>query len=291
MNFRRSAGISLLELLVAIAVSAPLLAALSLAVKEQGVFYRLLQSKDSSDTVFLRTRSLLEQLVHDGDSSALIPLPRLHKHGNIRFTDGSPNSVMRGAASRRPHHASDAITAAAVDARRSLRIVSYQAGASRISVTACPIFETNSPAEQFHGFLGISLHGVFEVTSPQSKIAVSGVCGTYELKPTKSMLTRTATVRDLSLIRLLIPITRIRSLYVDRKYELRYLSHRGDVNLENQPVVSNLKAMSLNSTALRPWNLHTLSAELVVRGNARKEFSLVARIARAKVFNQLLNFP
>ena len=97
--------------------------------------------------------------------------------------------------------------------------------------------------------------------------------------------------RPLSLVRQLIPVRRHYTLYTDLSRQLRWLSHRGEANVENQPLLSGIAALRLRLVPLLNGKILQLSGEIEAVGGQPRRFSLMHRLGRFDHLNLLLNRP
>jgi hypothetical protein len=229
--------------------------------------------------------ALLEKIMEETDSHRFIIAPKIHHAGIIRFSDGKDNPVMNSIALKPAN--SDAISSISL----SLQTAYYTLDPVPLSAaafTACPSFGVtlnNDPAQK--SFLGVSAHGIVELFG-SVKLSRGG-CAEFSLKPAQSML---VPVPDpaLTSISLIIPIVREYTLYIDEKDQLRFLSHEGSENIENQPLFHGIRQLSLSlkqNSAGGYEILSTASAEYKPAG--RKLFiNHLSRMQTADFFQALV---
>lgn len=282
---------STLELLTALGICLPLLAALSVGLTSEIDAYRALRKQHAEESTLLRVEELLQHAALDGDSAPWAPAHRIHRNGRVSLYDGTPNNIMSAAAARRPLAGSDAITSASYDLEHSLSVRTAHLQGSVLRVTACPRYRAASTPRKAASLLGLSADGAFEVLPREREITPGSGCRTLRLRAAKSMLTPAASLLDLRLIRLLVPIIRLRTLYIDRDGQLRHLSHRGSENSENQPVLSGMETMRLRISNIAPWNILALHASVRSKSGGEIDFWLLPSFARASALNFSLNRP
>ncbi|MBN8548264.1 MAG: hypothetical protein J0M12_02990 [Deltaproteobacteria bacterium] len=288
---KADAGFTLFELVAALAIAVPLLAALAVAVREETEAYRIARQRDALESGFFRVEKLLERVILDSESSSWAPLFRIHQNGKVRFADGSMNPVLQVATKRQPSRFSDAITSAALAVEHTLSIVSGELNGEVFSVRACPRYTFTAKAPTIRSFLGLTADAMFEVLPSQQKIQLGRECRNFRLRATTSMFTLKASSRDLEAMRFLVPIEELRTLYVDRNKEFRYLGHRGDKNIENQALAAGIKTIRLRQDLILPWKIPFLAGSIEENAPARHEFQFIGSVARSAHFNFIANSP
>lgn len=284
-------GFSTIELLAALCIALPVLAALALALRGEVEAYRMLRKTEIVESALFRTEKLLHSSVFDSDSAAWAPALRIHKNGRIQYADGSANPVMAGTAALRPLPTSDALTSASFDPEHAFIIRSAHLQGRVLSVTACPRFKSSTRGSRAHSLLALGAEQSFELTSQERELTFGSACQALRLRSTKSMLTGTASLLDLRLARVLVPIVHLRTLYIDRRGELHHLAHRGFENIENQPLLRGLKQLHLAHTITAPWKILALRGEIRDQQNQTLEFEALSSLARRAIYNFSLNRP
>lgn len=236
--------------------------------------------------VVMRTFALLEDSIDAADSHRLVISPRVHTGGIILRTDGEMNAVMSAAPDLRPASDSDALTVLELEIKKSLRIEKCLHEKLDAEVTACPRFEESCVVEEGQSFVGMSVDGMVELEVSESS---RGGCCRLRLHRTPSMSLPSPEQFGSCTTGVLVPVGRHYSLYVDRNGRLRYLGHRGAVNIENQPVVEGVDRLVLHldpefdGKGIRLWGM------LSTTSHRREGFSFVNSLGRKGQYNMLLN--
>ncbi len=284
------AGFTLFEVLVALLLGSIIsLCSLKLVTSLSTAYYASLRESEHAAAI-IRTELLLADSVAAQDTN---PFPvgfRIHKRARISTPDGRANPVVQAPVLLRPLAGTDAVTSTSFETTQALKVLAVAEQGPNLRVTACPRWKPLDASTRIRNFLAVSPAGYFELTSllPISKLAK---CTELSLRSEPSLITRRPRPGDLSEVRVLIPIRYIHSLYVGRSGELRLLSHVGNRNIENQPILRGLKRLSLRAWITPGFPGVGVQASL---GSRRKELissSYVPRLGRQSPLNFLLNRP
>lgn len=265
-------GITTIEVVVALAVSMPLLTLFATGFHHSVYTYHKVTKTYRNYQTYLRTKDLFEQVMYDLDSHPFKLLPKIHQNGAIKFSDGTLNQLHRT-----PNKKSDAITILRLDMLASHQVTEAKSG----QLTACARYEHNFSPQEYKGYLGIHANGFTELVGEVSN--TNSLCKEFLLVSTKSMMVPPTSGNVLAII----PITQHYTLYVDNKHQLRYLSHEGANNIENQPIVKNIKKLSLGYTMIN--SIVELKGIIEFKDGKQKSFTVFNRIGRGEHYNALLN--
>ena len=287
-KFSSTDGFSTLSLLVALAICAGIAIAASTSVFNLLRTLAAARFERSTTTRILTMDALLESVMHDLDSSTLAISARVHSAGRISASDGSLNAITSRNDALAPMPSSDAITAYSLLTSQTLDIEQIDQLGS--SFRACSRYGERLSIDPLRTVIGVSAHAnwEFKVLSKQPRRAAK--CVTLRLAPTPSMILPSANLTDLPWIRTIIPVRRVYTFYLDRNETLRYLGHSGTTNIENQPVLTQLKALNLSLT-LSPDGLFALNA--IIENERRSAHALLAtsQLARRPHLFTLLARP
>lgn len=233
------------ETLVCLLISAPLmLCALVLLTSACRAHVKLNSVERKVDAVS-RIHALLTQALHALDSAPFDFTPRLHLAGRITFSDGTDNPVMHGSALHRPHPAGDAFTALRLDLKNSFSVHAAAWSGAHLTLDACPRFGF-APAgfDDYRSYLVLSIDRFFEAVPAAAPAEISPArCRRFDLQAQRSMAAETSPPGGVPLV--LMPVCDLWTIYVDRERTLRYLSHAGARNIENQPLMARGPLLSL----------------------------------------------
>lgn len=231
-------GISSLELIVALGVGAPLLVLIVTILLSAVTRLTQARIRYSEQVIFERASSYLSQVVDDTDGHRLDILPRVHSLGRITFTDGTPISIKHFPLSED----STAVSGIQLDIRGTH--VTRSAMDDGSALVVCPRFGATLPFENPRSYLGISPDGIKEVIGDLNRDEYGQGCRLLRIKESKSIIVPNSPKIAPGTFRTIIPIVRIYSIIVTKDGELRYLSHRGEAIIENQPIRKGIKAIN-----------------------------------------------
>jgi len=237
---------------------------------------------------FLKSAKTISSVMEDLDSHRFPVLPRIHKSGKITFTDGTLNPVTDGnnGSSHTPADASDAITGVKLDLSRTFTVQYCAVEDTFLLIKACLRFPVEFQEEETHGFAALTVDQLFEL---QGETRGNGACRDFVLQQTKSMIFPPLDEPLSCPIAELVPIKREYTLYVDYKGQLRYLGHAGDKNLENQPILRQVKSLALEGALSPHLPLMNLNARIELFGGRKKTFSFIHMLGRLEHLNFILN--
>lgn len=268
---RRQRGVTLLEIVVTVALSALLLTALSSSLATTTRAHHI------SDQVLLarRVESLLEaeltKFTRDYDSHPLLLPPIVHAPGSIQFVDGAFNPVMQGdSAHTRPHPRSEAISFLVLAWRDALTPTSAQSGRTQF----CSRYSESLSLSQGQTLLALGIDGMWQVAIHTLDPAGSVGCYYLGLSSTDGIFLAGLPREARHTVRLIIPIVEEYTLYLSSDGELRYLGHRGKENIENQPIVSGLD--SFHPVLLPPplSGVTALALESTVKAHVVRSYAI-----------------
>ena len=198
------------------------------------------------------------------DSHRLPIPPRIHHRGQIAFTDRTVNGVTRTAGPNRPSMLSDAITTIELAPVRRLTVLQAPpaSAAPPFRYYACGTGPDPLPPT-VRSYIGLSADGMFELVGPR-QAGASG-CAQFTLTATRSMSIETPPGSSAALVRTIIPVLAHYTLYRNQRGELRYLSHRGEINDENQPIAGEIGELAFRLIP-HSTGLFALTAERRLRG-------------------------
>jgi len=281
---KQSTAYSTTELLVCMFISLSLIAGLTRGLHQFLVTDARLRIESHETFVYIRLRNLISEVLADLDSHRFEILPRIHKNGAISFTDNTLNPVTSLQGSNAPHPESDAITGLRLESTRSYRVLESSRHASQFRYLACP--EVNlQDRTSAKSYMGVSSDGLLELSGSST---ASGSCRIFLLGASLSMSVKQDHVDPL-FIRKLIPISRHYTIYVGKDLQLRYLSHVGSRNIENQPMMSASGVLEFLQESIAKNKVTSITTRIRMSGDRQKEFMNVNNLGRIRHFNYLFN--
>ena len=274
-------GYTVLELIISLALIAPIAVGIAQFSVLLGKNYYTLKAQYESTRAIARSLDLIETAFRRLDSYPLDISPRIHSVGNITYTDNSVNPVVNS--SKVPDTISDALTSISVSSNSIYRITNYQKIGQNLEYTACLPFESNVHNTKAKTFIGLSSENNFELVGQSQRILGQARCRKFSLRHTKSMIIPDLGQSDLDLIKVLLPVASYSTLYLDQSGILRYLSHRGTTNIENQPLVEKLKKISFSLN--RTQDFYELNTKITSLFNKTQKHSFLNNLARTDKSN------
>lgn len=252
-----SRAFSNLEILISLLILAPVMCGVTQMLHHQAKTYRIIKDHADSQTNILKFLLRIEKIMADIDLHTLPIFPIIHKNSKIEFSDGSINPIMTAHGNKKPDQKSDAITSARFNLYSTQTVLSQTTSQAGIETYSCMRFGNYWNQSGVHSFIGIvgSSSKLIELTGKLSRTTSSDkypgkYCYQGSLKQEKSMLFSSNLLLEGEVINFLIPIDDLYTLYLDRQHVLHYLGHSGQSNIENQPIIQNLKQINFDSQYL-----------------------------------------
>jgi len=283
-----SAGLSSFEILVALLISIPLIIMAAVAVLRGA--RNLIEAKRIQDEaqVTLRLEELVARGLEGADAEALLPLPRLHRRGEVTYADGSRNELST-TNSLQPAPGSDALTFVETTPGARMRVRRAESTPDgAMSLFVCPAVPAD-PAP-LRSFLGFGADGMVELVGRGVPHPGNPGCSDLMVVPARSMVAP-GTEQDSRFVRLVIPVESIATLYLDRSGRLRYVGHRGGENIENQPLFGGVAGLHLTTHATHLLRVFGYELSVIFAPGRRHRLSFVHRIGRGDFLNALMERP
>jgi len=235
-------GISLIESLIAYIAGVPVIIGLLTVLSNTLEAFRYTHRTANSVATVSAIKSLLTTVIeHLGEHR--LPLGvRIHPIGALTFTDGSPHPMMHHPRFR-PEPNSTAISALELDIEATL---DRSHAPTTETIALCSRWG-KPPSKDTTLFLGLSVDGAALTRGSLQKIPGPRPCFNASLLPISSTVLPPSTAHPTTLISF-VPVVREYSVYLSLSGELRYLSHRGALTLENQPLLGGVKRLHLRSS-------------------------------------------
>jgi hypothetical protein len=174
----------------------------------------------------------------DFDSHPFSILPRIHRNGQIQFTDGT--SVIHNTIAAK----SAGVTTARLVYRDMLRLSTERS----LERSACQLFKTNGTLLSeypIRSIIVITPTGLYE-TEIEIQHKESRACYRVTLTPPgKSMITAIPEAVDIEYAYFAIPIEWIQTIFRDSKKNLRIFRFSGDRLILNQPIARQVPEFEL----------------------------------------------
>ena len=286
----RQAGFSLIEVLISLLLGATISVGAVSLIQTLSLAYAQATRESERSATLLRTHLHLADTVSSLDSSPFPVGIRIHKRAQIKSVDGEANAVLRGDSLHRPLAGSDAVTSAVLVPSQAVSARGASLQGNSLRVTICPRWLALHSEKGYRGFLALTSTGHFEVV-PNKPVKSLTQCSEARFSSTASLITHTARAPDLGEVRTLVPIQSIQTLYLDRGFNLRLLSHVGNRNIENQPIATGLKRFGLENWKVVEHALTGLQAELGTNRREQRSSAYPTQLARVQNLNFILNRP
>jgi len=244
------AGALMLELLLSISLTITISGAI-LSLLHASVVLNLSAIK-ASDRAYAeaRLKLYLHQAMHNLDSHRLPLEINIHKLGNLKLTDGS--AIIPSA---NPDHApsadSDAFTSLELDVGGTLILEKIWPD-GRLDVCSENSLKTIPSSRLIPSWIAVGVDGVSEIQiTSQTPLVGSVRCFQISITRTKSVSVPEFP-SPLARWIFLLPIKSHFTIYMDITGQLRYLSHQGEVIIENQPIAKGIDGFYLVATKIGP---------------------------------------
>ncbi len=289
-------GSILFETIIGMALFLPIIAGVSLLIhtsskvssKNRNILHEIYLSQ--------KVKSISETVSRELDQHRLLILPRVHKNSQITFNDGTLNPVSLRTDSLKPDPSSDAITYSSIENIKQLTIKKIDTSVYPNIVFTCPKFNLskipNNTYESYVEFIGLTTAGSFNLSGVVSKWDTDACKKGYKISLSsysKSMISELCTEQAFPFLISLLPIKKTYTVYLDVTGRLRYLSHLGEINNENQPLLEGIKKINFNLKKGINKNLHSIEYKIFFPNNRFFNGSTFNQLSRNSYLNLILN--
>jgi len=283
----RKEGIATFELIISLALIAPLLLILTRSSILCIWNTHTLNQERELQIEYADIKSLLEKAGRNLDSFRFKVPIRTHKNGFISLINGKPNKIMQS--NFLPKPGSDALSSMALDIEKSLRAHSVEQSANEILVEGCFRNQTLSFDQPFQSFIGVSLDSLYELKKTGEFKLLKKGCYRTSFAAVNSMLLPNSPDNYLKNIRLLIPIKELSTIYLDKFGALRLMRHLGEENIENAPLSVPNKEAALSLNLSTNSGIQILSVVLRLNQTRKFQFNFHNHLARLEALNFVAN--
>lgn len=279
-------GSTLLEALISLAVSLPLLTALAQQVHNLAHLQVSLALQHDRSNSLARVETALAGAVSIHDSHRFNLPPRVHPTGVVVFPDGTSNRVMQGTQALRPNLDSNAITTLELAVPLRYIIEESSAEGAVLYVTGCRL-DLGAPNDNrlYRAYLAVLSNSYAELVTDRPQALSSSTCREFILRSEPSMSTGNTDLNEITEAALLIPIRSHYTLYIDSRHRLRHLGHSGSLNIENQPIVGSVEHLRLTPLANPVFHLR---AAIKIRDMVEHDRLFLSTLSPSPNYNLLL---
>lgn len=285
-------GATLLELILSLGILLILFSLGYETLREVLKLYTLSNEILKEERILSALESHLQQILDDSDSHPFSGLIKVHPSGRLELFNKAPYSL-KNTPKYLPDKDSNGISVAALNLRATL-VVHEILSSSFQSVTlkVCARYPNESvdlpPVNQRASYLAFTTFGIYEFQGERTNMSPIDKCTILRLVRTEGVLTPLAEVEELLAIRLVVPVTRLYTIYLTEEKEVRFLGHRGDEIIENQPLFTVRDLDVLKIHLRERHNLSTLHLNLQTKKRERQR-SYISRVRKVAPTNFLLN--
>lgn len=238
MNKFRNAGYTILEFMIASMLAIPLVLLIAQVLSSTHLLLFHAYERKKHTTGSLAVYRSLERVMLDLDSHPFFLLPRVHKNGQIQFTDGS--SVI--------HNTIAAKSSGVTSVRLVYTDILQLSDERSLERSACLLLQKSGTLLSkypIRNILLITPTGLYE-SGIEIKQKESASCYRITLHiPGKSMITPIPDIRDIEYAYLAIPIQWIQTTFRDSKRNLRIFRFSGNRIILNQPIARDVPEFEL----------------------------------------------
>ena len=234
-------GYSLLELLIGMGLLVGLSAALFTTLR--GVQGAERRTRAAREELYRAARvfGILSSTIRPANSHPLHLPVRVDSPGQLLLQDGSESPAAHLSAEN-----SNIVSAIDISLTNALCVTEDKLLGAERQVTGCPLIPALVDQTFLNGdvsFAGLSFDGLFFFRGRRLGAAGNGLCRQFILTGATS-LHLPQPPSELPSLALLLPVERDFSLLVDRHSVLRWISYRGALITENQPVLEGLSSIT-----------------------------------------------
>lgn len=275
-KYNKKNGYIYLEMLCSLFINISILGSIIILTKIQ--FNDLFFAKKFFHKIYTTSKidSILRKIAKDIDSHPFFILPIIH-NGNISHQDGTITTLSTRKDNLKNDNLSNAISYMDIDFENILKTKDYKGGIFYL----CPFFNKTATLTNIRSFLAVSSDNFYETSLTLTK---NGSCYVAKINSLASVLTQTAP-KNIKFI-FFIPIESTYTIYLAENKTLRFVTHKNNKILENQPIAQNIFKIKFFFRHISNDFLK-LSSEVFVNEKDKKSFYIEEEnlLKRQNVFN------
>lgn len=279
-------GWSLPDLLVELLISSVVFGSMLFHVGSLFHATKLADKRADNSINEARLYRRLSSVMEDLDTHRFDIPPVIHFNGGIRLRNGAIHPLSNAKGPLRPLPGSDAISSLTLFTPGALIVKNRFPGAV-INICRTPTLKV--AADKVRSYIAIGIDGIFQATVTRLPILRASACVNSSLSSIPSLFFSDRKSTELADIRLLIPVLREYTLFIDSQHQLRYAAHVGSTVIENQPIGSGYERISLRLQKTE-IGTHKIIRLISRTGRRDKQWSFQSHISREPIWNTLLNF-
>lgn len=284
---RDDLGLSLIEILVGTALATILMTLLlktfALVSLESKTLNDWIREDSASDRIEVEITRLFEA----SDTHTLPISPRIHFGGQIELLNGENNSIMNANLKLKPASNSMAFSNSKLEMRLLADIRNCKAAGLSRTGSACLRYADTASTNDYQSFIMISIDGIFE---GQGKFTGLGKCKDFSITLGESMLFASPTLSNNCTERIIIPLDFIQTIYQSQAGDFRLISHRTNINVENQPLSILMPKMQITlslKNKISPWQLEI---QISKRNKMIKRSLIINKLPKESSENLIFNY-
>lgn len=223
-----------------------------------------------------KVNSILRKIIKDIDSNPFFITPIIHTK-NIYYQDGTLSNISTRNDDLKNDDSSDAISYFSLNFENMLKTKKYELE----NFYLCPFLKKAATLDDIRSFLAISSDNIYEVFLDLTK---DGSCYIAKLKSLTSIITKPYPEKVKFI--LFIPIESTYTIYLAKNNTLRFVTHKGNKIIENQPLLQNIFKINFSIKTL-PNNFLDLSCNLFINKKDKNPISISEEnlLRRSLLFN------
>lgn len=268
-------GFTYFDTLLSLTLSISILLSIVILTKLQ--FNDFYKAKEYFHKIYVTSKInlLMLKIMKDIDFHNFKILPLIHNN-KVSYKDGTLSNISKRNDSLSKEIDSDAITYLKLNTNNLLKTLHYKSG----SFYVCPFFKKKVSINDTRTYLALTTDDFFEV---ELNIVKDKNCFITKVTNTKSILTNQAP-KNIKFIAF-IPIESTYTIYLANNKTLRYVTHKNNEIVENQPIMQNIYKIKFKNSFKD--NFYNLSCKLKIYENDKNEI-LISRdnlLIRQDMFN------
>lgn len=259
---KHNLGFTYLETLLSVFLSASILTSIAVITKLEFSDYYLAKEFFHKIYITSKTNAILRKIIKDIDAHNFNILPKIHLN-NISYSSGVLSNISKRTDELKNDTKSNAISYFKLNMENLLKTTHFQNNTFYI----CPYFKKSVSLNDIRTFLALTSDDYFEVSLNVTK---DNKCYIAKIIDSKSILFNEAP-KNIKFISF-IPIESTYTIYLAKNKTLRFVTHKNNQEVENQPILQNVE--SINFLESVKDNFYTLSCKVKAYKKDKKEILL-----------------